>query len=280
MAGHYAPPSTSAAIDAGTFVKDCPTDIDGVKRPVGGGVDIGPYERASAIGAEHRPEIPDGLSFTAIDLGRFERLRWKDVPNTGYVPFSAWPADERGRLKAPAEVAKRSLQPFAALLPKGEDGKPQAGSVKLCGVPFEIGCPNSLLAIPPGRQGYVEIAINRKLHWLFVLHAGTEVRDNWQAAYYRIHYADDSMNVSFRGGQNCSDYAAENPEAFFEKERGTRSTVAWQGKCEAVRSGKLTVMCWAWPNHRPDVEITKISIWRQPYGSQWAVLGITAGIRP
>lgn len=277
MAGQYAPPSTSAAVDAGMFVEECDTDLNGVKRPVGVGVDIGPYERAGAIGAEHRPEIPRALSFTPIDLSRFEKLQWKDVPNTGYVPLSAWPADERGRFENPAEVAKRSLGSFVELLPKDKDGQPGAGTVKLCGVPFEIGHPNRLLAIPPSRQGYVEIAINQKLDWLFVLHAGADVRDNWQAAFYRIHYSDDSMNISFRGGHNCSDYAAEEPEAFFKKERGTRSMVAWQGQCEAVRSGKLSVMCWAWPNHRPDVEITKISIWRQPYGSQWAVLGMTAG---
>jgi hypothetical protein len=277
MAGSYAPPSTSAAIDAGTFVEECPTDLYGVKRPVGRGVDIGPYERASAIGAEHRPEVPKELAFAPIDLGRLEKLGWKDIPSTGYVALSAWPADERGRFKDPAEVVKHSLQPFAELLPKNEDGTPQAGSVKLSGVPFLIDYPESLLAIPPSRQGYVEIPINQKLDWLFVLHAGADVRDNWQAAFYRIHYADDSMNVSFRGGHNCSDYAAEEPEAFFKRERGTRSMVAWQGRCEADRSRKLTVMCWAWPNHRPDVEVTKISIWRQPYGSQWAVLAITAG---
>ncbi|MDP7130650.1 MAG: hypothetical protein QF437_09185 [Planctomycetota bacterium] len=65
------------------------------------------------------------------------------------MPLSTWPADERGLFKDPAEVAKTSLQPFAALLIRGADGKPQAGSVKLYGVPFEIGYPNSLLAITP-----------------------------------------------------------------------------------------------------------------------------------
>ena len=220
------------------------------------------------------------LSFSPVDLDAFVKRSWKNVPNTGYVQLSAWPADERNRYKDQAEVGKRRMAPSAAILPKGPDGKPKAGTVTLAGVPFQIGYPKALLAIPPGRQGWVEIPINQKLDWLFVLHAGAEVRKDWQAGYYRVIYTDgDSMNFSFIGELNCSDCAAEQPEASFGTERGTTSAIAWRGKCPAVRSKKICLIRWGWPNHRPDVEVTSLQVWRQPYGSQWAVIAVTAGTR-
>jgi len=266
--GNFTLQSTSPAIDAGTLLADCPTDMRGVARPVGKGVDIGPFERASTLGVSHRPQVPEGLTFQPIELGAFEKMAWKESSGPGYVALSDWPAGK----------TNQSLVGLGAMLPKNRDGQPVAGTVTLAGVPFRLGHPAALLALPPSRQGYVVIPVGRTVDWLFFLHAAAGVRKGTPGGYYRIMYADgDSMSLSFVGGQNCTDYLDADPESFFARERGLNSAVAWRGKTPDDRDASIFRM--AWPNHRPDVEITEIKIWRQPHGAEWAVLGITAGNR-
>ncbi|NQU75990.1 MAG: right-handed parallel beta-helix repeat-containing protein, partial [Planctomycetes bacterium] len=111
QAGFYEPPSTSPAVGSGTLVQDCPTDMRGVIRPVGGSPDIGPFERATRPTTELRPAVPADLQFTPIDLARLE--------NVALTPLSEWPIAGR----------KIDLQPFETILPKSAGGKKPAAGV-------------------------------------------------------------------------------------------------------------------------------------------------------
>lgn len=87
--GNFELPSTSAAVDAGILVEQVKVDRRGVARPVGKGVDIGPFERASTLGIAHRPEVPKDLKFETIDLSVHTKMDWKDQPDTGLVALTA-----------------------------------------------------------------------------------------------------------------------------------------------------------------------------------------------
>jgi parallel beta-helix repeat protein len=267
--GNFELPSTSAAVDAGILVEQCKVDRRGVARPVGKGVDIGPFERAGTLGVGHRPQAPKDLKFETIDLSAHTKMDWKDQPDTGMVALTAWPAGAKDK----------HLGAFAESLPKGADGKPAAGIVKLTEIPFALGYPETGFALPSTRQGWVEIPVNRKLDWLFFLHAGTGGGKGTPAAYYRIYFSDDdSMNISMTCEQNFTGYLSAKPEEFFARERGATSAVAWRGKTPDNKDAVIHRM--AWPNHRPDVTVTRIQVWRQNGGCEWLLMGITAGNAP
>lgn len=168
---------------------------------------------------------------------------------------------------------------FAESLPKGAEGKPVAGVVKLSETPFDLGYPETGFALPATRQGWVEIPVNKKVDWLFFLHAGAGGAKGSPGAYYRIYFSDDdSMNISMTCEQNFAGYLSANLEDFFARERGTASAVAWRGKTPDGKDAVIHRM--AWPNHRPDVTVTRIQVWRQNGGCEWLLMGITAGNAP
>jgi hypothetical protein len=269
FAGFFAPAATAPEVDAGTLAPECPVDWHGLARPVGRAPDIGPFETGSTLGAAHRPVVPDGLRFTPVDLTRLVRMDYKtNLPS--FVALSEWPGF------GAEKDTNRTLQAFAQTLPKGADGQPVAGSVTLGGVPFHIAWPTPVLAFAPSRQGWVAVPLSNTVDWVFFLHAAAGMRRDTPGAYYRICYADkDSMNLVFVGEKNICDFASTNPASFFDRERGTTSVVAWEGKAAVLP--RVSMIRMAFFNPRPDVPITDIQIWRMPYSGDWAVLGITTG---
>jgi len=258
QAGFYAPPSTSPGVDAGTPVEECPVDSHGVARPIGKAPDIGPFERATVLGAEHRPAIPGGLSFTPLDLGALVNTNLNEWPPAG---------------------KDRTLQPFAAALPKDADGQPVSGEATFAGVPFRVTYPKSVVAVQPLRtdDDVVTIPINRKADWLFFLETSAGVSPGRTELFYRATYTDNqTSDIWFTGDHNVGDYAADKPDAYFDRERGTSTAIAWQGT--ATDLSHIAVFRLAWPNPRPDHEIATIEVWRNYSASaEHAILGLTAG---
>ena len=255
--GFFEVPSTSPAVDAGTPAAECPLDFNGVKRPVGLRPDIGPFERESALGAEHRPELPAGLVFTPLDLSKWVKQS-----------LAEWPA-------AGSEL---NLKPFGAVLPKAEDGAPKSGVVTLGGVPFRIEYPATVapVAVWTNAAQIADVPVTGRVAWICFLHAATGVEVNRLAAVYTLVYADkQEANLYLTGGQSLANFDAAGPDEFFRHERGTRSFVAWEGKTAGGK--KLSVLGLGWPNPRPGAEVAKLRIWRDVGPGQVGLVGITVG---
>jgi len=258
--GFFEVPSTSPAVDAGTPLADCAEDFNGVQRPVGPAPDIGPFERESVLGSEHRPEFPPGLVFTPLDLSRWARTALAD-----------WPAVGRDA----------NLEPFAAVLPGTEDGAATSGVVTLGGVPFRIERPNGVVPVAAWTNAprIVEAPVTGKVAWVFFLHAAAGTEPNRPAAVYTLVYADKrEANLYLTGDRSLANFDAADPGEFFGRERGTRSFVAWEGKTDGGKP--LSVLALGWPNPRPEAEVATLRIWRDVRAGQVGVLGVTVGAVP
>lgn len=255
--GFFEVPSTSPAVDAGLPTAECPKDFNGVTRPVGLRPDIGPFERESALGAEHRPELPAGLVFAPVDMSKWVKR-----------PLAEWPSAGSGA----------TLKPFEAALPRTENGAPQSGIVTLGSVPFQIEYPLTVapIAVWTNTAQLMDVPVTGRVAWLVFLHAAQGVEMNRQAAVYTLVYADKQESYLYlTGGETLANFDAPEPGEFFPRERGTRSFVAWAGKSPDGKT--VSVLGLAWPNPRPDAPVAKLRIWRDVGPAQTGLMGITVG---